>query len=176
MKRTIFDVTTEELEWLRDFELHEEPIPFRKVRRIANNFVSRMMMYEKEHEAELVQLYTDDYKEILDEISLSQDQEKMVEWIINYDWDGKTFVMVMGNQLVNTWGDTLIPMTPEYMRASLQAVIDYVSIGIGQELLETPPVPKYGINLGQALAMSNATGILLSAIEIAIERKKKDSV
>lgn len=175
MKRTLYDVTVEELEWLREFEMKGSP-PFRKVRRVANNFVSRMMMYEKEHEAELVQLYVDDYKDILDEISLSQNPEKMVEWIINYDWDNKTFVMVMGNQLVNTWGDILMPMTPEYMRASLQAVIDYVRIGIAEELMKSPPVPKYGLNLGQALAISNATGILLSAIEIAIERKKKDTV
>ena len=175
MKRTIYDVTVEELEWLREFEM-QGPTHFRKIRRIANNFVSRMLIYEREHEKELADLYANDYKEILDEITLSQDQEKLIKWILEYDWADKTFVMVMGNQLVNAWGDTLMPMTHEYMRASLQAVIDYVSIGIGEELMKHPPVPKYGINLGQALAMSNATSILLSAIEIAIERKKKDSV
>lgn len=175
MKRTLYDVTVEELEWLRKFDM-KGPINFRKVRRIANNFVRRMLTYEKKHEAELADLYLADYQEILDKIVLSQDPEKMVDWVLNYDWSKKTFILVMGNQLVETWGITLVPMTPEYVRASIQAVIEYIQVGIHEELFKRPPTAKHGINIGQALAISNAVGIVMSAIEIAIEQKKRDNL
>ena len=175
MKRTVYDVTVEELEWLRTFEI-EGYIPPRSVRRIANNFVRRMIVYEKKHEAELVDLYKADYQDILDKIVLSQDHEKMIDWIMDYDWSEKTFVLVMGNQLVETWCVTLVSMSPDNIRASIQAVVEYVKMGLHRELFDHPPSPKHGINIGQALAMSNAMGIVLNAIEIAIERKKKDAI
>lgn len=175
MRRTLYDVTVEELEWLRNFEI-AGPTPTRSVRLIANNFVRRMVVYEKKHEAELVDLYKADYQDILDKIVLSQDHVKMIDWVMDYNWSEKTFVMVMGNQLVETWCVTLVSMTPDNIRASIQAVIEYVKMGLHRELFDHPLSPKHGINIGQALAMSNAMGIVLRAIEIAIERKKKDVI
>ena len=175
MRHTIYDVTVDELEWLVKFEM-TEPVSTRRVRRLFNNFISKMLIYEKEHGGELSVLYQEDYRDILTQIGIKQDPAELIKMISTYDWSKKTFVMVMGNQLVEVWKDTLCPMNHDYMRSSFQAVLTYVSMGIQQELLRGLPPKGYGMNVGQSLAWSNTMAILNRALDIAVIKKQDGSL
>ena len=171
-RRTIYDVTVEELEWLKTWETKGD-VPRRMGEKLFTNFHSRMTFYEQENAESLQTLYAKDYQVLFDRMNRKQTQEELIDWVLNYKWEEATFIVVMGNQLVEVWLICLIPMTHDAMRGSFQAVIDYVQLGIRNELRQLKSTEKHGINLGQALAYSNAEIIVNTAIKIAIEKKKK---
>jgi len=172
VRRTLRDVTIQELDWCRKFEINIQP-PKRRTKMLVRNLTSKMHTYEMENATMLMDLYQEDYNPIFAQIEIMKgDPEGFIDWLLEYTWEETSFAIVIGGQLVRVWDDTLCPMDHDGMRASMSAVATYLSWGLESMMYKYGKSEKHGMTVTQAIIITTAAQIIKKALEIAITQKE----
>lgn len=171
VRRTLRNVTIQELEWCRKYETNIPP-PKKRVEVLVRNLASKMHVYEMENATMLIDLYEEDYNPIFAQIELMKgNSDAFIDWLMKYEWDDTTYSIVLGGQMVKVWDDTLCPMDHKNMRASMSCMANYLSWGLEKIMYKHGMSKKYNMTITQALIIATSTQIIDKALEIAITQK-----